>query len=233
MKSRNWLMLIPLAVMLALGACTGGGEALSGKVKGDRAFNKGDWMGAAEHYREYLETEMGAADVWLAQYMMARCFYESEDYPTAALEFEIFQRNYPRSDSLEAAAYYEALCWVEQSPRFDRDSTPTHQAISKLEEYLLDFPGGQYQDRARLSLAELKDKLARKSLSIARFYHRLGRRDAAALYFEKLLREQPESSLVGEALEDFERLRREQGRDAEAEDLAAMRATWMPPPGAP
>ncbi len=233
MKARNLLMLIPMALLLALAACSGGGEAVSGKVKGDRSFEKGDYTGSIEHYRKYLEIELGAADVWLAQYMMARAYYESEDYPTAALEFEIFQRNYPRSDSLEAAAYYEALCWFQQSPQFDRDSTPTHQALRKLEEYMLDYPSGQYLEAARGKIAVLNDKLARKTLSIARFYHRLNRLDAAVLYYEKLLREQPESSLVGEALEEFEQLRRDQGRLAEAEELADLRARWMPPPGAP
>jgi len=232
-KARYLLMIIPLALVLALAACSGGGEVVSGKTKGDLSFEKGDYTGSIEHYRKYLEIELGAADVWLAQYMMARAYYESEDYPTAALEFEIFKRNYPRSDSLEAAAYYEALCWFQQSPSYDRDSTPTHQALRKLEDYLLDYPNGQYQDAARSKLAELNDKLARKTLSIARFYHRLSRLDAAVLYYEKLLREQPESSLVGEALEDFERLRRDQGRVTEAEELADLRARWMPPPGAP
>ncbi len=233
MKHGIFIKLMPLAVLMVLSACAGGGDTVSGKVKGDRAFEKGDWTGAIEHYRLYLETEMGGANVWEAQFQMARAYYESESYPSAALEFEIFRRNYPRSDSLEAAAFYEALCWFQQSPRFDRDSTPTLQAIRKLDDYLLDFPGGSHEADAILKLGELRDKLARKSLSIARFYYRVGRLEAAALYYEKVLREQAQSSLVGEVLEDLEKLRREQGRNTEADELARSRQYWTAPPGVP
>jgi outer membrane protein assembly factor BamD len=233
MKPGKVIKLIPLAILMTLAACAGGGDFVSSKVKGDAAFEKSDWAGAIEHYRIYLETEMGGANVWEAQFLMARSYYESEDYPSAALEFEIFRRNYPRSDSLEAAAYYEALCWFHQSPRFDRDSTPTLQAIRKLDDYLLDFPDGSHEAEAILKLGVLTDKLARKSLSIAQFYYRVGRLEAAALYYEKVLREQAQSQYVGEVLGDLEMLRREQGRDSEADELARSRQYWSPPAGSP
>jgi len=224
---------ILLVVLLLLSACAGGQNAVPGKVKGDRSFAKGDYNAAIEHYRLYLESEFGAADVSDAQFMMARSYYEAQEYPSAALEFEIYRRNYPRSDSLEAAGYYEALCYWQQSPQYDRDATPTLQAIRKLEDYLLDFPGGVHEEDARAKLFVLREKLALKTLSTARFYQRLKRLDAAALYYEKLLREHPDSALLGEALEDFEGLRRQQGREAEAEELAGMRRNWRPPGGAP
>ena len=215
-------ILLPIVAAL-LTACAASGPPLSLKDKGDRAFERGDWNSAIENYRLYLEGELGAADVWEAQFKMAKAYYESEDFPAAAVEFQIFQRNYPRSDSLEAAVYYEALCWYRQSPRYDRDSAPTVQAIQKLEDYLLDFPDGKYVAEARSKIAELKDKLARKSLSIARFYRRIGRLEAATLYYEKLLREQPESRFVDAALEEYEEVLRRQGRDADADQLARLR----------
>lgn len=231
MKRRWTRIALLLLAVLAL-ACARGGPPVSEKTKADRAFEKGDWHGAIEHYRLYLENELGAADVSEAQFRMARAYLEAEEYPLAALEFEIYRRNYTRGDSLEAAAYYEALCLYEQSPNYDRDSTPTRQAIRKFEDYLLDFPGGAHESEARLKLWELREKLALKALSTARFYRRLGRREAAALYFEKLLREHPGSALVGEALEELAELRREQERPAEAEELERLRRQWTPPPEA-
>jgi len=232
-RAQERIVLISLVPALLLVACAGGGAPQSEKTRGDRAYSKGDYAGAVEHYRLYLDSEFGAADVSEVQFLMARSYYEAGDYPLAAVEFEIYRRNYPRSDSLEAAAYYEALSWYRQSPRFDRDATPTLQAIDKLESYLLDFPGGVHEPDARVKYRELREKIARKTLSTAQFYDRMRRLDSAAIYYEKLLREHPDSELIGGALEDYAQLRRKQGRLAEAEELDRLRRDWEPPGGAP
>ena len=217
--------ILVLAALAVLVACAGQGPALSGKVKGDRAFEKGDYTEAVEEYRNYLESGMGAENVTDAQFMLARSYFELEDYPSAALEFELFSRHYPRADSLEAADYYTALCWYQQSPRYDRDSSPTVQAIRKLEDYLLDYPQGVYRESGREHLQELYDKMARKTISIARFYRRLGRPEAAEIYYMKLLEEQPESGFVGEALEELADVQRQRGmEDRSEETLRALRA---------
>lgn len=214
-----------LAALAVMAACAGQGPGLSGKIRGDRAFEKADYIEAVEEYRNYLESGMGAEDVADAQFMLARSYYEIKDYPSAALEFELFTRHYPRADSLEAAAYYGALCWYQQSPRYDRDSSPTVRAIRKLEDYLLDYPEGVHRESGRQYLRELYDKMARKTISIARFYRRLGRMEAAEIYYMKLLEEQPESDFVGEALEEMAEVQRERGLEEKSEEtLRALRA---------
>lgn len=212
----TWLLALAL---LALTGCASG-EKLSRKERGDRAFGRGDWPQAIDEYRLYLDAGGGGAETMEAQYQLARAYYENEDFPTAAVEFEIFQRNYPRSDSLEAAAYYEAHCWVRQSLPFDRDQTPTEQAIRKLEAFLLDYPDSPYREPARRSILALSEKLAHKALATARLYQRLRRPEAARLYYEKLLREHPTSALVPEAL--FELLEIQ----VDEEDWEAARRTF-------
>jgi outer membrane assembly lipoprotein YfiO len=190
LKTIPWLLGILLITLLG---CSGSKE-LTRKDRADRAFARSDWAAAIQDYQIYLE-EMGLGDeAMMAHYMLARSYFENSDYPTAAVEFEIFQRDYPRSDSLSAAAYYEALCWLEQSPAFDRDAGPTLKAIRKLEDFLIDFPGSPETERARASILELRDRLAKKSLATARLYRRMERRQAAVIYYEKLLRSHPESS---------------------------------------
>ncbi len=195
MKSLT-LKMIPclLGILLvALLGCSGSKE-LSRKDRADRAFARNDWAAAIQDYQIYLE-EMGLGDeAMLAHYMLARSYFENGDYPTAAIEFEIFQRDYPRSDSLSAAAHFEALCWLEQSPAFDRDAAPTLKAIRKLEDFLVDYPGSPQTESAQASILELRDRLARKSLSTARLYRRMERKRAAVIYYEKLLRTQAESN---------------------------------------
>ena len=191
-QMRPWILwLVGAMLLLALG-CSGSGK-LTRKQKADRAFSRKDWPAAIQDYQIYLE-EMGLGDeAMAAHFMLARSYFENEDYPTAAVEFEIFQRDYPRSDSLVAAAHYEALCWVKQSPAYDRDTTPILKAIRKLEDFMIDHPADLRVASARETVIELRGRLARKSLETARLYRRMDRRTAASIYYEKLLREQPES----------------------------------------
>ena len=215
-RAVTWLLALAL---LALTGCASG-EKLSRKEKGDRAFARGDWPQAIDEYRLYLDAGGGGAETMVAQFQLARSYFENEDFPTAAVEFEIYQRNYPRSDSLEAAAYYEAQCWVRQSLPYDRDQSPTEQAIRKLEAFLLDYPASPYREPARQSILELSEKLARKALATARLYRRLRRPEAARIYYEKLLREHPTSAYLPEAL--FELLEIQ----TDAEDWEAARRTY-------
>ncbi len=191
-QMRRWIpWLAAVALLLAIG-CSGSNK-LTRKQKADRAFARKDWPAAIQDYQIYLE-EMGLGDeAMAAHFMLARSYFENEDYPTAAVEFEIFQRDYPRSDSLVAAAHYEALCWVNQSPSYDRDTTPILKAIRKLEDFMIDHASDARVESARQTVLELRDRLARKSLETARLYLRMDRRTAASIYYEKLLREQPES----------------------------------------
>ncbi|MDP6419541.1 MAG: outer membrane protein assembly factor BamD [Candidatus Krumholzibacteria bacterium] len=220
---RSFLLL--LVSLLAL-SCAGQGPRLEGLEKANRYFEKGDFAQAIEEFKVYLELESASTDVSRAQFMLARSFYENGDYPTAAVEFEVYRRNYPRGDSLELAAYYDALCWVEQSPRFDRDSAPTFRAIRKLEDFLREFPAGRQTGTARGKMAEMLDKLARKKLSIARFYADMGRLEAADIYYELLALEFPESPLLSVAVEEWVEIKKARGLEEEAEELLRLKAEW-------
>jgi len=214
---RSWAKALLITSLLAL-ACASS-EDLTRRERGDRAFEKGDYPQAIQEYQVYLEEGMASADAMEAQFMLARSYFENEDYPTAAVEFEIFQRDYPRSDSLEAAAFYEARCWVEQSPPYDRDATLTEKAIRMLENFLLDYPASEYAEPARAEIGVLRDKLARKWLETARLYRGLRRQEAEIIYYEKLLREHPDSAYWDEGILELLELRMDRGEETEARRL--------------
>jgi outer membrane protein assembly factor BamD len=188
-----------MGLVLLLAGC-GGGSKLGLLEQGDRDYEQGDWPAAIEHYKAYLDGGTAGSESMAAQLRLARAYYANKDYPTAAVEFEIFQRDFPRSDSLAVAAYYEAMCWAAQSPRYDRDATITEKAIRKLEDFLIDHAGSVQEAGARRTLGELREKLARKDMEIAQLYMRLNRYEAARYYYEKVLSEHPESGYRPAAL---------------------------------
>ena len=48
--------MLPLVLLALLAGCAGQGPDVSSKIRGDRAFEKGDAMEAVEQYRNYLES---------------------------------------------------------------------------------------------------------------------------------------------------------------------------------
>lgn len=217
-----------LIIMVLVCACSSS-KHLNRREHGDQAFERGDYASAIEDYQIYLEDGLASEQTMQAHFMLARSYFENCDYPTAAVEFEIFQRDYPRSDSLVAAAFYVAQCWVEQSPDYDRDSAPTEQAIRELDNFLLDYPGSDYVPRARESIVMLKDKLARKTIEIARLYTKMQRPDAAAIYYEKLLRYHRDSSYWEDGLIELMETRLRLGELDEADMI--MRGISVEYPG--
>lgn len=227
MTPTAWRRLALILLALGLLGC-GASRELSRKERADRSFARRDWPAAIEDYQLYLEESGLGAEAMAAHFMLGRAYFENGDYPTAAVEFEVFQRDYPRSDSLAAAAFYEALCWVKQSPAADRDATPTLKALQVLDDFLLDFPDSPQVAWAHRARAEMEGKLAEKSLGIARLYRRLDRPEAAILYYEKLLREQPASGQAEAALLELIALQLATGRRGEAERLVERAEALAP-----
>ncbi|MCB1162238.1 MAG: outer membrane protein assembly factor BamD [Candidatus Krumholzibacteriia bacterium] len=227
LRRQGLVLLALLLVGAALAGCSSS-RGLSRKGRADNAFARGDYASAIQDYQVFLEEAGLGVEAMDAHFMLARSYFENGDYPTAAVEFEIFQRDYPRSDSLLAAAWYQTLCWVEQSPAYDRDATPTLKAIQMLQDFLLDHPDAPQAPDAKVKLAALQDKLAHKALSVAELYRRMERPQAAAIYYEKLLREYPDSPRADAAVLGLIAVRVEMGERGEARRLAERVAADRP-----
>ncbi len=130
-----------------------------------------------------------------AQFLVGQSYMETEDYPVAAVEFEIMQVDYPSSELADDAAYLEALAYVKQVPDYRLDQTITKKAMDKLEHYLKTYKSGKHLSEARDELGQLQANLDRKHFDSAAFYKRRGRLAAADQVLENILNESPNSRL--------------------------------------
>jgi outer membrane protein assembly factor BamD len=222
---RTITMILIAALLLA--GCSSSGN-LSSKEMGDIAIDKGDYPKAIEQYQIFLEESLYGDETMAAHFSLAQAYFANQDYPTAAVEFEIFQRDYPRSDSLQAAAFFQVLCAVEQSPRHDRDSEPTEWAIRDLQNFLLDYPGSIYGERATAAIGSLQEKLAEKTLETADLYRGLKKFEAAILYYEKLLGNYPGNEFWERGFLELLKVRLEMGESGEAERMIHILSTEYP-----
>ncbi len=66
-------------------------------------------------------------------FIYANTFYKLEDFYLAGYQFERFETSYPKSDSVEVAAYRSAKSYYQLSPRFSLDQKDTDKALEKLQ----------------------------------------------------------------------------------------------------
>lgn len=186
-----------LGVLLLAAGC---GSAYKGLPagsfeRGEAQFNDESWYEAVEDLRLFIRRAPTDPRAAHAQYMIGMSRYEDEDYPVAAVEFEILRNDYPTSDFVDDAWFMQGMCYVQQVPKTDLDQTTTRQAVQHFVRYLREYPAGGHRAEAEEELRKLNLHLDQKDFNSAQLYRRMKRWDAAAVTIDTLLELRPDSEL--------------------------------------
>lgn len=134
-----------------------------------------------------------------AQYWLGMTYFENKEYDQAITEFDYLIRNFPRSAFLEQAYLNRAKAHLHQAPHYSKDPTKLNRAIRLFDQFLTQFPNSPYTNDVRNLILEARNRLARKELENGKLYDRIGKEDAALLYFNYVLTTYPEADVSGEA----------------------------------
>lgn len=107
-------------------------------------------------------------------YIYSNTFYELEDYFLSGYQFERFEASYPKSDSVELAAYKGAKSYYELSPRYSLDQEDTRKGLDKLQAFVNKYPKSKFREEANVLVKELRTKLEHKEIEIADQYLKIG-----------------------------------------------------------
>jgi outer membrane protein assembly factor BamD len=181
--------------------------------KGDSALRPEDRLALAEELQgegkcakaaieyEQLLSEFPTQQIAeRAEFNLARCRLELEEYDLALLGFEDFIDSYPLSELVDNAMYYIALSYLRQAPRPERDQTKTAKALSELNLLLREYPETDVRREAEEAAVTCRSKLAEKEYLNGRLYLRLGYYESARIYFDSVLAEYGETDWAGLAL---------------------------------
>lgn len=103
-------------------------------------------------------------------YIYANTFYKLEDYFVSGYQFERFETTYPKSDSVEVAAYKSAKSYYSLSPRYSLDQKDTQKGLEKLQAFVNKYPNSDYRSEANILVSELRGKLEKKDIETAHQY---------------------------------------------------------------
>jgi outer membrane protein assembly factor BamD len=168
--------------------------------EGKALYDRGRHMRAIEYFQRVFDFGRGHAYAADAQYYLAQSYFETRQYLLAANEFTRFVEFYRTDPRVEEGEFKRALSYVRLSPPYQLDQTDTQNALNFLRLYLGKYPQGEYADRAVELVDEMRYKLARKQFEIAELYETRSMFHAAAIEYQRVLGDFPDSEFADQAV---------------------------------
>jgi len=159
------------------------------------------WDKARVEFENVIFNYPGTAVVDSAQFSLAMCSYHQKDYIVAADEFQRLRTRYPTSPLVDDADLLRCHCLLMTAPRnagLDQDRTT--EAVNQLKLFKDNHPLSPHLPAVDSLLAEADGRLSKRDYQAGVLYHRLGRYQAARIYFQELIDSYTDSPLVPEAL---------------------------------
>jgi outer membrane protein assembly factor BamD len=159
----------------------------------DQMFNDKKYHEAQQLYEELYPIYKGTDKFEEIYYKDAYCFYYMKEYKDAENFFKGFLEVFPNSPKAEEVDYLQALCSYEQSLKVELDQTTTTKAIGMMQTFINTHPGSSKMKEATDIINICKGKLELKECRAADLYYKIGQYRAAALSYENVLNDYPES----------------------------------------
>lgn len=159
----------------------------------ERYYLKEDYNKAQLLYEELFPIYRGDPKFEDIFYKFAYCSYYLRDWLQAENLFRQFTEVFPTSPKAEEMQYMRAYTFVRQSPKPALDQTNTNKAIGLLQAFINTNPGSSRNEEAQRIIEELRQKLEVKDFNTAQLYYNLGHYQAAAIAFNSLMENFPDS----------------------------------------
>ncbi len=223
-RTRVLELILLLAAGLAWGCSSKQATTLKGDevyfAEGQKALQKKRYLEAVEKFQRLVSNYPGSPLVADAQYYLAEAYFRSEDYVNAVFEYQRLVDAYPASQWLDEAQFQIAESYFRQRRRPELDQKETDEALTHFRLFLEDHPDSPLVEEARQRIAACRGQLAHKIYLNARLYHRQGYLEAAAMIYQQVMQDFPDTEWYYEALAQL-------GEVAlEKKDPAQARSCW-------
>lgn len=144
----------------------------------------------------------------LAELRIADCLMVEKKFPEAISAYRTFIRTRPLHDDVPYASFKVAECYFKQipgesflqPPAEERDQSSTHQALTQLHRFMLDYPDDPRVGEASRMETEALTLLARHEFYVATYYLEHDHPDAAVARLRQLLTAYRGSSIEPQAM---------------------------------
>ena len=200
MKKRYFIILF---IFLIITSCSSTKpEEVDLQKQFDRATNyleKKRYMRAQEEFNSVairgLHTDLGDD----AQFFLGESYFLNKEYILAIAEYDRLIRRMGFSEYVQKARWRICQCYVEQSPKYYHEQSSTERALSKLQEFLDDYPNTEFHEEALTTITNMRNKLATKLYESGRLYVKMEEYASAIITYEDLLANYYDTELVDDA----------------------------------
>lgn len=135
-----------------------------------------------------------------AQYRKALTYMAMEEYPLAAVEFQIMRKDYPTSPLVEDALFEEGKAYLRQVGRIERDVSGAYEARLHFLKFSQEYPGSQHMPEIVGYMQEISDLMVRKRLKQIKVYEQLRRHKAIAIVLDGIMSDESASTLIPQVM---------------------------------
>lgn len=163
-----------------------------------RLYNKKDYSKALILFDDLVQRYRGRAESEDLYYYYAYTNYQLKDYLSARYHFKTFADTYPSSPKAEECRFLAAYCYYLDSPNYSLDQDNTYKAIESLQLFINLYPKSERVAEASKLIADLRDKLERKSFENAKLFLDIGDYQAAVIAFKNSAKDFPDTKYAEE-----------------------------------
>ena len=163
-------------------------------TKADEYFNNKKYRYAQQLYEELFSVYKGTQKFEDLYYKYAYCFYYDGMFKEAENLFRGYLEVFPNSKQAEEVDYMRAYCFYKQSPKVELEQVNTAKTIGMMQTFINTHPGSEKVSEATEIIDKCRAKLELKEYRGAQLYYNLSEFRAAAIAYNNLLNNYPEST---------------------------------------
>jgi outer membrane protein assembly factor BamD len=128
-------------------------------------------------------------------------------YTDAIDAYQKILDNYPTSSVAANAQYQIGYAWMRAASNADYDQSAAKKAVDAFQDYLVRYPNSDKDAQAQDNIQKLSSKQTQGAYNIAQFYQTQHDPRAAFIYYNEVVREDPNSPQAQEAKKHIQELR--------------------------
>jgi outer membrane protein assembly factor BamD len=150
----------------------------------------------------------------LAQFNIGQTFEKQGKYPEALAAYQAVVSKYPSDAVADDAQYQVGYVLLREAREGSYDAASQQRAREAFEDFLIRYPESEKGPQARENIKSLQGGVTKGALDIARFYEKTKKYRAAVIYYNEVVKNQPDSPESTIAKARIEALRTQFGEDA-------------------
>ena len=162
--------------------------------KANEYYAKKKYRNAQLLYESLFASYKGSDKFEELYYKWAYSYYNQGLYKEAEQYFKSFIETFPNSKYAEEIDYMRAYAFYKQSPRLELEQVNTVKAMNMMQTFISTHPGSARVKDATQIIDDARLKLEQKDYRAAQLYYNLGQYRAAAIAFDEITNNYPEST---------------------------------------